>query len=258
MSVKKSTKKIITPQGGVEETSTINTWIVVLISGVIILVVVLAYAFYNQLKTTSTLIKTKDMVLKESTNSLIMKVGRLIELPIGEEPTIATVSDKTKLGGQPFFAKAENGDRVFIYTKAKKAILYRPLANKIIEVAPINIADTSLSSSSSSSVLSSSSTSSATIMPTITKTVSVAVYNATKKAGYASEVGQNIMKEIRGVELGTTSNTKEDYTSNLIIDLTGGHDELVQKLITLLSGEKRVFPIAEIKPDTDILVILGK
>lgn len=52
---------------------------------------------------------------------------------IDETPTIATVSDITKLQGQPFFAKAQNGDKVYVYSNAKKAILYRPSENKIIE-----------------------------------------------------------------------------------------------------------------------------
>jgi len=63
-----------------------------------------------------------------------------MELPKDEEPTIATVLDKEKLKDQLFFAKAENGDKVIIYSKNQKAILYRPSINKIIDVAPISIA----------------------------------------------------------------------------------------------------------------------
>lgn len=70
--------------------------------------------------------------------NLVAKIGTLIELPAGEEPTIATVTDKTKLTDQPFFASAQNGDVVLIYTHAKKAYLYRPGSNKILDVAPVN------------------------------------------------------------------------------------------------------------------------
>ncbi|MDP2630898.1 MAG: hypothetical protein Q8P56_05845 [Candidatus Uhrbacteria bacterium] len=73
---------------------------------------------------------------------LLAAVGKLIVLPEGETPTIATVSDLEKLKSQPFFVNAKNGDKVLIYTNAKKAILYDPVANKIIEVAPINIGNT--------------------------------------------------------------------------------------------------------------------
>ena len=67
------------------------------------------------------------------------KVGKLTVLPANETPTIATVSDASKLKNQAFFARAENGDKVLIYTQAKRAYLYRPSTNKIIEIAPIRI-----------------------------------------------------------------------------------------------------------------------
>lgn len=84
-----------------------------------------------------------QQIAQDETKKLIEKVGRLIELPSDEEPTIATVTDKEKLKDQPFFSKSENGDKVFIYTKAKRAILYRPSLNKVIDVAPVSIGEES-------------------------------------------------------------------------------------------------------------------
>ncbi len=78
---------------------------------------------------------------KAETEKIKQEVSRLIELPTDEDPTIATVVDSTKLSNQAFFAKAQNGDRVVMYAKAKKAVLYRPDTKKIIEVAPINLGD---------------------------------------------------------------------------------------------------------------------
>lgn len=77
-------------------------------------------------------------------DKLIDKIGVLIDLPQDEEPSIATVSDKEKLKDQSFFKSAENGDTLLIYTNERKAILYRESSNKVIEVAPIAIDDTSL------------------------------------------------------------------------------------------------------------------
>ncbi|MBI5357887.1 hypothetical protein HZB74_03515 [Candidatus Saccharibacteria bacterium] len=65
----------------------------------------------------------------------------MVEVPQGEEPTIATVQDVSKLQNQAFFKNAQNGDKVLIYSQAKKAILYRPSTDKIIEVGPVNIGD---------------------------------------------------------------------------------------------------------------------
>lgn len=73
---------------------------------------------------------------------LIAAVGRLIEVPIDESPTVATVVDAEKVKTQAFFINAQNGDKVLLYTKASKAIIYRPSTNKIIEVAPVNLGNT--------------------------------------------------------------------------------------------------------------------
>ncbi len=97
--------------------------------------------FYIQYYQTQRLLKNPALAAAQQTQALLSDIGKLIELPANETPTIATVSDVTKLQGQPFFAHAKNGDKVLIYTNAKKAILYRPSQNKIIEVAPVNIAD---------------------------------------------------------------------------------------------------------------------
>jgi hypothetical protein len=70
---------------------------------------------------------------------IVTEVGKLISLPADETPTVATVTDVEKLKDQPFFANAQNDDKVLIYTNAKKAILYRPSEKRIIEVGAVNI-----------------------------------------------------------------------------------------------------------------------
>jgi flagellar basal body-associated protein FliL len=74
--------------------------------------------------------------------AVIRAVGHLIVLPKDEEPTVATVSDPKLLQQQAFFAQAKKGDKVLIYAKAKKVILYDPINKKIVDVAPLNIGDT--------------------------------------------------------------------------------------------------------------------
>ena len=59
----------------------------------------------------------------QEVDRLVEKVNELILLPDGEVPTVATVSDPEQLKDQPFFAHAEVGYKVLLYTQAKKAIL---------------------------------------------------------------------------------------------------------------------------------------
>ena len=104
------------------------------------------YYFYNQYqkmyaeyqKTQAILGKSsEDLTEKELNSEVINRVSKLIELP-EEVPTIASVTDKTKLQ-DAFFARAQNGDKVLIFQNSKKAIIYRESANKIIEVGSINV-----------------------------------------------------------------------------------------------------------------------
>ena len=95
-----------------------------------------AVYFYKQL---DDLRRNPQKISEEEVKVVVDLVGRILVLPEGEQPTIATVTDPEKLKDQPFFAKAKIGDKVLIYTNARKAILYTPTENKIVEVAPLNI-----------------------------------------------------------------------------------------------------------------------
>ena len=79
---------------------------------------------------------------KQEARELKEKVAKLMQLP-DEDATVATVQDAEKLKGQDFFKDAKNGDKVLIFTAAKKAVIYRPSENKIINSGPIVINSTS-------------------------------------------------------------------------------------------------------------------
>src|ERR1035437_2418164 len=73
---------------------------------------------------------------------LISKVGKLIILPTGEDPVVATINDAAALiKDQVFYKGAQNGDVVLVYQKASKAIVYSPTRNVIINVGPIFLQD---------------------------------------------------------------------------------------------------------------------
>ncbi len=93
----------------------------------------------NHLKNEVSKLSQSQPSATDDAKQLNSEVGKLIELPTDETPTVATVVDASKVKSQAFFANAQNGDRVLLYSKSSKAILYRPSTKKIIEVAPINI-----------------------------------------------------------------------------------------------------------------------
>src|SRR3989338_10807383 len=106
----------------------------------IVLAIGISSYFYIQYSNTKKLLNKEQTSSKEDVSKTIQQVGKLIELP-DETPTVATVSDVEKLKSQAFFSKAQNGDKVLIFTDSKKAILYRPSTKKIIEVSALNIGD---------------------------------------------------------------------------------------------------------------------
>lgn len=83
--------------------------------------------------------QSSNSTVQKEVKAMTDKVSKLVILPEGETPTIATVSDPALLKGQVFFAEAEKGDVVLIYTNAKKAILYRPSVNKIVNISSVNL-----------------------------------------------------------------------------------------------------------------------
>lgn len=214
--------------------------------------------FYLQYQRSQKLLQNPTLVAAEETKSLIEKVGNLIQLPKGEQPTLATVSDKNKLADQPFFANSQNGDKVLIYTNAKKAILYRPSINKIIEVAPIN--NTVVNQSPSPAV---SGTPAPTLIPTLIPTsaqklTKVVVYNGTKTAGLATSYAAQLTDKISNIVIVSKGDTKGNYTSMLVVDLTGTSDSVAKQIALQLGGTVGALPKDEIKPNADILVIIGK
>ena len=101
----------------------------------LVIAIVASLYLYSEV---SALKQDPDALAQKEAEELVAIVGKLIILPPNEIPTIATVSDPTKLAGQAFFAKAKVGDKVLLYPTARKAYLYDPKTNKILEVAPIN------------------------------------------------------------------------------------------------------------------------
>ena len=113
--------------------------------GIIALICIGAYVFaFARLgaPTVNTVVPIGQTALVQASGDVVQRVGQLILLPSDEVPTLATVSDINVLKGQLFFQNASNGDVVLMYAKARKAILYSPRLNKVIEVAPITDAET--------------------------------------------------------------------------------------------------------------------
>ncbi len=102
---------------------------------VVFVCLVAIFQLYKQLNT----LKNPTQAAQDEVVKVVAQVGKLMVLPTDEQPTVASVTDPEKLKGQDFFINAKTGDKVLIYQNNRKAILYSPTLNKILEVSPINL-----------------------------------------------------------------------------------------------------------------------
>jgi len=205
-----------------------------------------AFYFYSQYQTIK---KNPDLVYKGEDKKTIESISKYMQLPQGEEPSIATILDITKLKDQKFFENAQNGDKIIIYNSARKAILWRPTTNKIIEVAPLVLGDQAQTTSQTQ-----------TAAPAVASTaqVSVALYNGAGITGLTKKAEERIagIGDINVVA--RTNAAKNDYSKTLVVDLTGKNGQLAAELAGSLGGEVGQLPAGEAKPEADILIIAGQ
>jgi len=183
---------------------------------------------------------------KKETDKLVAKLGQLIQLPTGETPTVATISDKSKLTDQTFFKTAANGDKLFVYNAAMLAILYRPDTNKIINVAPITINQPSTTASAGTNTTAGAAT------------LRIAYYNGTSLTGLTTTVSKSVMTAYPTWETATVARAKKEYSQTIVVDVSGRHGAEAQTLATFLSGTVGGLPTGEVAPEADILVIAAK
>jgi hypothetical protein len=107
---------------------------------------------HNLTKEVASLNANPQALVQKQTQSLITAVGQLMQLPQGETPTVAAVTNVAAARKQSaFFNNAQNGDKVLLYVKSSEAILYRPSTNKIILVAPLSFSGTTSGTTTGSS-----------------------------------------------------------------------------------------------------------
>lgn len=218
---------------------------------VLLLVAAVATAgyFYMQYKkATST--KTAAAQQQEVA-SLTSKVAKLIALPAGETPTLATVTDVQKLKDQQFFKNAANGDKVLIYQKSLKAYLYRPSENKIIEVGPVRLDQSGAVAGANTSTQTNS-------KQTPNEKVTMALYNGSQINGITASVEAQMKEKYPNVTVVSKSPAvRTDYQRTMVIDMKGSHSQLAKEIASYLKASVSSLPRNEATPSADMLIIVG-
>lgn len=207
-----------------------SSTLTLIILGVIVVALAIAsmyfYLQYQKIK------KNPQIVAKQETDALVEQVSKLIDLPKDETPTVATVLDKEKLKDQPFFNNAQNGDKILIYTKAKKAIIYRPKDHKLINVGPIAIDQKAQ--------------------------VAVALVNA---GGDVSGVEKTINDKFAGgVAIANKSDvkSKNSVKKTIVVDVSGQNGQIAQQIAEAIGAEVGSMPAGEPTPQGAAIVVFVK
>lgn len=116
-----------------------NFWL----SLIILLVVVVALSFvwkFVKWPTGMSNMATSTMSaedIQKETATLVSQVSKLMLVP-DETPTVATIMDVDKLAAdQAFYTGAINGDKLLVFTKSQRAIIYSPSRNLIVNSGPV-------------------------------------------------------------------------------------------------------------------------
>lgn len=176
----KNHKKIALPKGRPSIGFFRKNFVFVALVILLVAAVCAAAIYYRRAKNAEAELAKNNIVTAQQQQSnvdkiqeIVSKVGKLTDLPKGETPALAEIMDISKLKTQPFFSKAQNGDDVLIYSKAKIAYIYRPSSNRIINIAPVTTDGNVQGSSSNTNSTSTTNTSlpgTSTTNPTTTKT----------------------------------------------------------------------------------------
>lgn len=178
-----------------------------------------------------------DTSAKTEMRRAVERIGKLMILPAGEEPTYGTVSDKSKLSDQTFFAKAENGDEILIYQKAKLTILYRPSVNKVVNVGPIILGNNG----------------------TAYVNYRVLIKNGSGNDALSQSVSDRVKSSYPNAQIVGSIAASRAYPSSIIVDLTKSNQAQIEHMADSLNIRAGQTPIGEpIEPAADVLIIIGQ
>lgn len=162
-----------------------------------------------------------------SNDDIVIRVSRELGITGDGNPAVLTVEDETKVS-QPFLEEAKNGDKVLLYYKSGRSVLYRPAEDRIIR--------------------------SGTYTPPDAK---VFIRSGTTDDS-KTPAAKGKLDGLSGIELvSQDASTKRDYQRTIVVSVTDRYPEQADAVAKALGAELSRLPRGETIPDADILVIVG-
>jgi len=189
---------------------------------------------------------TTIITQEEVDRKLLAVVGKIIDIPKDEVPTITTIIDGEIPKIETPFTNAIAGDKIITYLKSKRVILFRPSENKIIDVGFIESSPNPTATPAAS--------------PTpLSSRLKVFILNGTNIVGVTKSVESVLEQKYTNMEIvGRMAANKNDYQDSIVIDVGGSRGEEAQKIARDLGVAVGAFPEGENTPaNTDILILIG-
>lgn len=188
---------------------------------------------------------TQEEARKEI-GEIVKKIGRLVLLPEGEIPVLVKIEDKDKISkNQNFFEKTENGDMMLVYKEAKKAYLYRPSEDKLINMAPVDIQGDDVEVVRSAEVGD--------------EVFDVVIRSSAQAAELSEEFSKILLEEFDDLRLMALEDAaSDDYEISMLVVNIAGVEELADEIadrfgLQLLES----LPEGEVSSEGALVVILG-
>ncbi len=191
---------------------------------------------------------TAEDMNKKTTDELLEKIGKLILLPEDEQMTISTIQDIEKLvAEEPFFEKAQNGDKVIIYND--RAIIYSPTKNILVNVGPVYTQENNNQGENENLKINEVNT-----MP-VEEIITLEIRNGSEIAGLATELNDKLSDRENYKIISVGNAARKDYDNNMLINLSGKD---INKLEEYLGAQAVNFlPTGEAQSAADAVIILG-
>ena len=212
------------------------------------------------------------------TDALLKEVSQFVILPTST-PTVATVSDKSKLTNAPFYDQVENGDKVLLYPVEKKAIVYRPNAKRVVDITSIQNDNAQANNQQTNQAVLGAQTApvQATPMPTpvpteaavpnsqdsevndseTTEKVQVVLLNGSETVGITSKVEKSLEETFDNVVVVAREAAKESYDTSFIAPLSNLGRTNIEQVSSHLKVDVGAAPDKEEVEKADLVVIIG-
>lgn len=229
---------------------------------IFILIIGAAGYFFLQWQKTEKLIdntgeelSAEQEATREEITDLVEQIGQLVTLPEGELPSLVTIKNANEItDNKDFFVDAQNGDQVLVYQKAKKAFLYRPSINKLINLAPINEANPNQTETVSDQVDTGQAESDTADAP-----ASIMLRNGTAVVGLTLQFQpklEAISDQLTIVDRENASSN--NYATTQLIVINRDKQQVANRIADQLDLAIADLPAGETEPAADLLIILGR